>query len=254
MAITSFCLLAACSSGIRRAAPADSPTPVSAAGLALAPTPAALDSPAPEAHDWAQRAKLCVGDFVRGADSIGDTLWIGCAQGKLFVLNRRMEELRSTMLPMSVDSIMPAGPNAVAVTGTNDGAVLREELTLLNAATLQPIVHHDMTDSTFLGVYDGRAYIDDWCCNGRADTYAPATIYSVSLKDGSESARVDLAPDPDAHPAQLAPIGQGESNYRIGKYFYVHVQEITYRYDLTDLQAPPVRMRSSVPWGPGTTP
>jgi hypothetical protein len=158
------------------------------------------------------------------------------------------------MTHMRVNVVMPAGSNAIAVFGTTDGAVLQAQLMLLNARTLESIVKHDMPDSTFLGVYEGRAYIDDWCCFGRADHYAPATIYSVSLKDGSESAHVDLAPDPAAHPGELAPLGQGESNYRIGKYFYVHVEQITYRYDLTDLRKPPIRMRSSLPWGPGSAP
>jgi hypothetical protein len=197
--------------------------------------------------------KLCGDDYVTAADRIGDKLFVGCGQGKLFVTDRNLHELRSTDTQIRVARVMPAGTSAVAVVGTADGAALREILQLRNAQTLELIVP-GMTDSTFLGMYRGRAYIDDGCCNGRADQYAPATIYSVSLKDGSESEPVDLAPDPQAHPANLAPIGQGESNYRIGKYFYVHVQELTYRYDLTDLRTPPLRMRSSVPWGPGYAP
>jgi hypothetical protein len=234
--------------------PSASPAPIPAEGLSLAPKPVPLDSPDPAALERAKRAKVCGGDFTTVADDIGGKIFVGCAQGEVFVLDRDMRKLRSAGTQMRVDSIMPAGSNAVAVYGTVDGASLRSMLTLLDAQTLRPLMQQGFTDSTYLGVYRGRAYIDDWCCNGRADTYAPATIYSVSLKDGTESEHVDLAPDPQEHPARFAPIGQGESNYRIGKYFYVHVEEITYRYDLTDLKQPPVRMRSSLPWGPGSRP
>lgn len=245
VAIISLAFLAACAANAKPAPPAVLP---------LAPAPVPLDSPDPDALERAKRAKLCGDEFVTAADRIGDTIVIGCGDGKLYVMDRHFHELHSTMTQMRINVVMPAGPHAIAVFGTTDGAVLQAALTLLDARTLEPIVPHAMTDSTFLGVYDGRAYIDDWCCFGRADRYEPATIYSISLQDGSESAHVDLAPDPDTHPANLAPLGQGESNYRIGKYFYVHVEQTTYRYDLTDLRKPPLRMRSSLPWGPGTAP
>ena len=146
------------------------------------------------------------------------------------------------MPPRAAPTTVPAGTDAIAVSGMNDGAALRGELSLLRATTLKPVVQHPMSDSSFLGVIGDRAYIDDWCCNGRGDTYQPATIYSVSLKDGSESQHTDLAPDPEAHPANLQPLGQGAQNYLISKYFYVVVGPVTYRYDVDYLQRPPKRM------------
>ena len=227
----------------------------STAGLPLAPAPRALASPDASMRQRVADARLCGSAPASAVDRVGDKFFVACREGKLLVIDDRLRVLRSTTLRMyQIYWTAPAGDDAVAVSGVTDGAALQSQLALLNARTLQPIVKHPMSDSTFLGVYDGRAYIDDWCCFGRSDTYRPATVYSISLKDGSESAHVDLAPDPGTHPPRLQPIGQGESNYRIGKYFYVHVQETTYRYDLTDLQKPPIRMRSSLPWGPGTTP
>jgi len=68
------------------------------------------------------------------------------------------------------------------------------------------------------------------------------------LKDGSGAAeKIDLAPDQHVHPGAAQPLGQGESNYLIGKYFYVVVQDITYRYDVTKLNRPPVRMKTYPP-------
>lgn len=102
-----------------------------------------------------------------------------------------------------------------------------------------------MTDSTLLGVIGDRAYIDDWCCFGRPDVYQPATIYSISLKNGSESVHINLAPDPEAHPALQQPLGQGGHNYVIGKHFYVVVGPVTYRYNLFDLHRPPTRLTTA---------
>jgi len=70
----------------------------------------------------------------------------------------------------------------------------------------------------------------------------PATIYSISLKDGSESKHVNFAPDSQAHSGNLQPLGQGENNYLIGTYFYVPIGSVTYRYDVRDVRKPPKRM------------
>jgi hypothetical protein len=141
-----------------------------------------------------------------------------------------------------INALEPAGNATIAVLGFNDGATLTSGLTFLSAQTLHPISSHAMSDSTFLGVIGDRAYIDDWCCNGRSDVYEPATIYSISLKDGSASEGVNLAPDPQAHPGELQPLGQGDRNYLIGKFFYVVVGPVTYRYDVRNLQKAPTRM------------
>ena len=172
-------------------------------------------------------------------------LYITCPEGfaeRLFALNRQGEILASTHVAMhQVTKIEAAGTSAIAVTGYNDGAAMRNELSILHAGNLRRIVHHLMEDSTFLGVINGRAYIDDYCCFGRGDKYAPATIYSISLKDATESPRIDLAPDPGLH-SGYPPVGQGARNYLIGRYFYVVVSPITYRYDMLNFRTPPKRM------------
>lgn len=243
-------LLCACA---RPHDPAASPVPVSTAGLPHAPLPVRLESPDRKAFAHAKSVKLCGDDVAIVADRTGDTVFVGCAGGRLFELDSEMRELRSTDVHLHVNAIMPAGADAVAISGASGGATLLNVVTIRKMQSLAAVMP-DASDVTYLGTYDGRAYIDDWCCNGRADTYEPATIYSVSLKDGTASKETDLRPGPQEHPANLAPIGQGESNYLIGKYFYVHVEQVTYRYDVTNLNKPPLRMRSSLPWGPGTSP
>lgn len=141
-----------------------------------------------------------------------------------------------------ITSIVPAGSSAIAVSGFNDGASLSNGLTFLRVKDLRPVGPKLIEDSTFLGVIGDRAYIDDWCCFGRPDEYRPATIYSISLKNGSKSTPVDLAPDPQAHPPNMQPLGQGEHNYLKGQYFYVVVGPITYRYNMMDLARRPKRM------------
>jgi outer membrane protein assembly factor BamB len=139
------------------------------------------------------------------------------------------------------NAIVPAGDSAVVVEGWNDGAALRSDMAILDKNTLKPISDRQMSDSTYLGVIGDRAYIDDWCCFGRADQYRPATIYSISLKDGSTTEPVDLYPEPDLHPVGVQPLGQGERNYLEGGYFYVVTPNYTYRYDLVKLGSRPVR-------------
>ncbi|MGZ3497872.1 MAG: hypothetical protein ACXWNK_13205 [Vulcanimicrobiaceae bacterium] len=205
----------------------------------------------PEAEHYrtlASRARTC--RYAQAENAINGTLYVGCSEGNIVALDAHGNVLAAHRVEMDgINTIEPAGDDAIAVSGFNDGATLRSGLTILRARTLQPITANLMSDSTFLGVIGDRAYIDDWCCNGRPDVYQPATIYSISLKDGSESERVDLAPDPQAHPGNLQPLGQGEHNYLIGKYFYVVVGPVTYRYDVHDLQKPPKRMAT-----PGTSP
>lgn len=254
LAITaSLCLLSACGSRTHAAASASAPstptTSLPTQGIAPAPTlpPPSIGGRLEAEHyrKLASRAVHC--RYAQAANTIGGNLYIGCSEGHIAVLDPQGHVLASGTVPMyGIGSIVPAGADAIAISGFNDGATLRNELSILRATTLKPIVRHYMTDSTFLGILGDRAYIDDWCCNGRAEVYQPATIYSVSLKNGTESEHIDLAPDPQAHPGSLQPIGQGEHNYLIGKYFYVVVGPVTYRYDVGYLQRPPKRFATPV--------
>lgn len=238
--IASLCLLSACAAALH----------TSLLTEGVAPTPS-LPPPSifaqPEARHYKKLASRVIPcRDAQAENTIRGNLYIGCGEGNLVVFDPHGHPLASTTVPMyGIDSIVPAGPNAIAVSGVNDGAALRNELSILRAGNLKPIVRHFMSDSTFLGVIGDRAYIDDWCCNGRADVYRPATIYSVSLKDGTESEHIDLAPDPDAHPGRLQPLGQGEHNYLIGRFFYVVVGPVTYRYEIGYLQRPPKRMATA---------
>jgi hypothetical protein len=255
-------MIAACSRGGGQAVSTStvpSPTPIPTAGLAVAPSPVM-----PEANQsllaLAKKAQLCgPGAFVSTAAAVNGQLYIGCRNvatahgvgGAVLVVDTDMRILHSLPTWMySVESITAAGAHAIAVSGYTDGAAMQSQLSILDSADLKPIVKHALSDSTLLGVIGDRAYIDDWCCFGRADRYAPATIYSVSMNNGDESKHINLSPDPQAHPANLAPLGQGEHNYMQGHYFYVVVTDdnknsITYRYDVFRLEVPPVRMRTS---------
>ncbi len=182
--------------------------------------------------------------FVHAVNRIDGVLYIGCGGGYVTKIGPGKRVLGGTRVLMDgINGILPAGDNAIAISGWADGAALRAELTILRASTLRPILQ-DATDSTFLGVRGDRAYIDDWCCNGRPDVYSPATIYSVSLRDGTQSSHVNLAPDPALH-TDIQPLGQGAHNYIVGNDFYVVVGPVTYRYDLRDLKKAPLRMASS---------
>lgn len=280
VAITGLWLLSACGSTHSSGRPSPIPSPSTSPAYGDGPRPAPraqfplgqgvvkhyesvitdgiapLPTPMPHVPLGRQEVKHyeSLGEDVGGCEHaqlqavIDGNVYITCSEGpprwttRIVAFTRRGRVLATARVPMyAVTRLEAAGTGAVAVTGYNDGAAMRNELSILQATTLRPIVHHRMTDSTFLGVINDRAYIDDYCCFGRGGKYQPATIYSISLKNGSESQPVELAPDPELH-SGYPPVGQGAWNYLIGQYFYVVVSPITYRYDVLDLQKPPKRM------------
>ena len=188
-----------------------------------------------------QNNSLC--SVAKKAALINGILYVACPN-TIAILDRangRVAHERSINI-YGFNAIVAAGSKAVVVEGWNDGAALRNDMAILDKDTLKPIVDRPMSDSTFLGVVGDRAYIDDWCCFGRADQYRPATIYWVSLTDGSANEPIDLNPEPSLHPARMQPLGQGQHNYLQGNYFYVVTPNYTYRYDVRNLNATPVRM------------
>ena len=188
---------------------------------------------------WQNRS-VC--SAVSVARVIAGVLYVGCPD-MVAALDRSTGRVRRTQ-PVGIygfNDIAAAGENAIVAEGWNDGAALSNNMAILDRKTLRPISRKGMTDSTFLGVIGERAYIDDWCCFGRPDEYRPATIYSISLKDGSATKPVDLAPDPNLHPPRMQPLGQGEHNYLDRHDFYVVTPNYTYRYDVRNLHEPPVR-------------
>ena len=198
---------------------------------------------------WRNSTCIHAGGLVK----INDELFTSCTAGTLSVLSANSGRiLRGTHVPMfGVTEVVAAGKRWLAVDGWSDGAALVNRLVILNTTTLKPVTADVITDGTFLGVIGDRAYIDDWCCNGRADQYRPATIYSISLLDGTHSVPIDLTPDPDKHPANLQPIGQGEHNYMRGHYLYVPVDNVLYRYNILHLNLAPSRthIQKQIPQG-----
>ncbi len=191
------------------------------------------------AVEW-QNTSVCSAASM--AKIINGILYVACP-GTIAILDRadgRVARKRSVGI-YGFNAIVPASDRAIVLEGWNDGAALSNDIAILDRNTLQAITTLQMSDSTFLGVIGDRAYVDDWCCFGRADQYRPATIYSISLKDDSTTQPVDLYPEPDLHPARMQPLGQGERNYMEGDYFYVVTPNYTYRYDVRDLNSPPER-------------
>ncbi len=199
--------------------------------------------------------------FCEGAPSEGHAI----AAGKLFVACAARRLPTGVNVPAELRIVDPAtgsyrtvarlqaisgindmtsiGDSTLAVEGWGDGAALHEELLLVRTSDFS-LIGEPLMDHKFLGTVGGKAYIDDACCWGRADQYRPATIYSISVPAGEPSKAVDLYPDRRAHEAEVQPPGQGAANYLIGKFLYVVVGDITYRYDVTDLHKPFVRMRT----------
>ncbi|HET9029766.1 MAG TPA: hypothetical protein VFN49_06280 [Candidatus Aquilonibacter sp.] len=226
--------------------PPPSPAPIRTLPVpaVTAPTPLPAPSAAPLTSGVRRRLRaIC--SHIETSAIVGQRYVVACDGGKLLQLLDNGALARSVKLEaQGIDAIAPAGPRALAIRGWVDGAILRSYLVFVRRGTLAPI-GASYQDTTFLGMWRGRAYLDDWCCNGRPDEYRPATVFSISLNDARESEHIDLAPEPQAHPQMDQPLGQGEDNYLIGNDFYVVVGSITYRYDMRDLNRKPERLATA---------
>ncbi len=143
---------------------------------------------------WRNR-RVC--EKADAAAVIGSNVYVGCVGGQIARLNSTNGNLlaSSAVGMYGINAIVAAGARAIVVEGYNDGSHITMQAALLRSETLSPISSGDMTDNSFLGTIGDRAYFDDFCCNGRADTYLPATVYYIALSDGTESPKVDLTPD-----------------------------------------------------------
>lgn len=185
-------------------------------------------------------------------------MYFACAATVEIIEPHSNRVFRSTHLATdTIGEIEPAGDSAIAVMGSRDGAMIVDDLFFLDARTLKQINKQQMSDTLFLGVIGDRPYLDNLCCFGRSGEYRPATIYTMSLRNGSTTVPVDLRPDADGHAADQDPPGQGDRSYLIGRTFYLVVYDpryhvdFAYRYDITRLDRPPVRMRAYAPQPPG---
>lgn len=227
---------------------ADSATPtVTTDGLAPGPAEPPQNQLTPgeatRLRGLASRAGTCTA--AQATTTLDKVQYVGCDGGLVVALDAQGRVMASTRVSMEgINWISVAGSNALVVEGWNDGAALENDLSILRSMTLKPIVHHRMTDTTYLGTIEEQAYMDDWCCHGRPDVYQPATIYSISLEDGSESEHVSLAPDPQLHKSR-EPLGQGGRNYLVGTRFYVVVGDVTYEYDVDNLSKAPKRLATA---------
>lgn len=225
----------------------DRPTPapsIVTVGVAPESTKVTMLSRADSLRYAAMAARIAPCEYAWSTASIRGTRYIGCNGNGMLIALGPTRRSHAKVEMGGINSIVSIGTHDIGVSGSCCEPI-RSMAVILDERTLRPILHRPLIDSTVLGVVGDRIYIDDWCCNGRGDVYAPATIYSISLADGEESPHTDLKPDPQFHPADQQPLGQGGDNYLIGTSFYVVVGPVTYRYDVRDLQRAPTRLATS---------
>jgi hypothetical protein len=173
---------------------------------------------------------------IRAAD---DSVFVGCAGGRLVRLDARTGETRVTLDALGYDgfnAITPLPHGTLAVAGWSSGAALRAYIALLRAADLHELVT-PREETLLVGVVGDTAVLDDLCCFGRADVYRPATIVTVDLRDGKASEPLDLRPDPDRFPASRLGVGQGWNAAAIvGTHLLLGI--VPMLYDYGDARAP----------------
>lgn len=187
-------------------------------------------------------------------EAIADSVFVGCGGGAFFRLDARTGTTRATLDALGFDGFtaitrLPRG--ALAVVGWSSGATTRAQLAVLRAADLHEVVP-PREETLLVGSVGDTAILDDLCCQGRTDTYRPATIVSVDLRDGTTSEALDLRPDPDRFPPKGQGPGQGWNGAAIaGTHLFLGIPPMLYDYGdarapahepdrlLTNLVAPP---------------
>jgi hypothetical protein len=176
-----------------------------------------------------------------GADII-----VGCNGGRVIRLNATSGAIESRSGTFGVDqvqSIVPLGVCAYAVTGWSSGAMLLEHSEIIGCRRLEDIVTNG-PDTYILGAVGNIAIVNDICCHGRPDVYQPATIFHADLATGATSRAVDLRPEPERYPADRRPIGQGATAGLEGNALYLGVDHTLYTYaDAIALKETPVARR-----------
>jgi hypothetical protein len=187
-------------------------------------------------------------------EATAESVFVGCRGGRLFRLDARTGKTRAVLDALAFegfDEITPLPLGALAVAGWTSGATLLAYVAVLRATDLHELVSPRL-ETLLVGAVGDTAVLDDLCCNGRTDTYRPATIVNVDLRNGATSEPLDLRPDPDRFPPKGQGPGQGWNGAAIvGTHLFLGIAPMLYDYGdarapareperlLTNLVAPP---------------
>jgi hypothetical protein len=157
----------------------------------------------------------------------GTSVLAGCAGGRLVRLDGASGRIAVARDAFSVDQYTGGaalGPDAVVVEGYSSGATTRGRVAVVRAANLKPIVVK--TDATVLGLVGNTAIINDFCCNGRGQGTAPATLLRFDLATGRSAPPIDLQPEP----GRLQNLGAGAYAAMVDGHLYFAFTPSLYDY------------------------
>jgi hypothetical protein len=173
----------------------------------------------------------------------GDDLYLGCPDtGLLARVDVRSGSVRAKANGLPIFQYLEGsdlGDGVFAATGVSVGAAMMEHTGLFARDNLHPIAPAS-TDATVLGAIDGMAILDDWCCFGRPQDKAPATLRRVDLRSGVARTPVDLQPDPNRFGPDRRGLGDGAHALLVGSNLYLALLPELFNYgDVRNLAAAP---------------
>ncbi len=210
---------------------ATAPKSIAAAGTVFVST--ALDLAALSLHDGSERWRIgspCPAtQATRNLPAFpllaaGDDLYLGCPDtGLLARVDARSGSVRAKANGLPIFQYLGGsdlGDGVFAATGTSVGAAIMGHTGLFARDDLHPVVPA-RTDTTVLGAIDGMAVLDDWCCFGRPQSKAPATLLRVDLRTGVARPPVDLQPDRTRFGPDRRGLGVGANTLLVGSNLYL---------------------------------
>jgi outer membrane protein assembly factor BamB len=154
----------------------------------------------------------------------GNDLYLGCPDGgRLARVDVRNGSVRAKANGLPLFQYVGAtdlGNGVFAATGYSAGAAIMGHTGLFARDDLRPIAPA-WTDATVLGAIDGMAMVDDWCCFGRPQDKAPATLLRVDLRTGVTREAIDLQPDPTRFGPDRRGLGDGANALLVGSSLYL---------------------------------
>lgn len=140
VAVVLLAVLCACvARGGTTSAFSSTPSPLlTSQGAAPGPTPLSPSIQGqPEAAFYKKLASRVIHcEYAQAERTIDRKVYVGCSGGDIAVFDDHNRLIVSGSVPMyQINDILPAGADAIAVSGVNVGAALRNELSILRART-----------------------------------------------------------------------------------------------------------------------
>lgn len=174
------------------------------------------------------------------ASAVNGRLYVGCRGGRVVSIDPLTGRVLASVLPAPLDDydqMVSLGHGRLGVSGTASGAYSYRQSAILDSQTLAVVIAFP-PDRRIVGARDGKAIIDDACCQGDLSDSSPAAIEHVSLASGETVSSVSLEPYGNELPSDRDLPGPGVV-VAAGNHLYLATHWALFDYDLSNLEAKP---------------